>query len=54
MNTEETKLLKLLADTLHDVYQLVDARASEQRKQIHIMERLKQIKAEIKSIKEAR
>lgn len=53
MNTKETQLLKLLTDTLHDLYQLVDARASEQRKQINIMERLKQIKTEIKSIKEA-
>jgi hypothetical protein len=54
MNTKETQLLKLLADTLHDIYQIVDAHEAEKRRQSKVIERLKQIKTEIKSIKEAR
>ena len=51
---DESKLLKLLADTLHDVYKHLSAMEAAKHRNNNIMEQLKNVRAEIKSLKEVK
>ena len=51
---DEAKLIKLLADTLHDVYKHLSAMEAAKHRNNNIMEQLKNVRAEIKSLKEVK